>query len=97
MEIKEIIELTKQYIVHCKKDKYDIYVGRPSKFGNKFKLEKEEDREKILKQYTKWLSEQSKEYHDMIKTELKGKVLGCWCAPKPCHGMILALIANDLL
>ena len=21
--------------------------------------------------------------------ELMGKVLGCWCLPKPCHGAIL--------
>jgi hypothetical protein len=22
-------------------------------------------------------------------------VLGCWCAPKACHGDVLASIAND--
>lgn len=22
--------------------------------------------------------------------ELKGKILGCWCHPEPCHGHILA-------
>ncbi|MGA9841048.1 MAG: DUF4326 domain-containing protein [Nitrososphaeraceae archaeon] len=26
--------------------------------------------------------------------ELKGKVLGCWCAPLPCHGDTLAELAN---
>jgi hypothetical protein len=26
--------------------------------------------------------------------ELKGKVLGCWCAPKACHGDILSELAN---
>ena len=28
--------------------------------------------------------------------ELKGKVLGCWCKPKPCHGdMLIELIENQ--
>ena len=26
--------------------------------------------------------------------ELKGKVLGCWCKPGPCHGDVLATLAN---
>ncbi len=26
--------------------------------------------------------------------ELKGKILGCWCAPEACHGDILAELAN---
>ena len=26
---------------------------------------------------------------------LKGKVLGCWCKPGPCHGDVLARIANE--
>jgi hypothetical protein len=26
--------------------------------------------------------------------ELSGRTLGCWCAPKPCHGHVLAGMAN---
>lgn len=25
---------------------------------------------------------------------IKGKVLGCWCKPKPCHGDVLAELAD---
>lgn len=28
--------------------------------------------------------------------ELKGKVLACWCAPKPCHGDVLLRMANEI-
>ena len=28
--------------------------------------------------------------------ELKGKVLGCWCAPQACHGDTLAELANRI-
>jgi hypothetical protein len=27
--------------------------------------------------------------------ELRGKVLGCWCHPKACHGDVLARLADD--
>ena len=30
-----------------------------------------------------------------VKRELRSKVLGCWCKPGPCHGDILARIANE--
>jgi hypothetical protein len=26
--------------------------------------------------------------------ELEGKTLGCWCAPKPCHGDVLVEILS---
>lgn len=28
--------------------------------------------------------------------ELRGKVLGCWCKPGPCHGDVLAELADAL-
>lgn len=27
--------------------------------------------------------------------ELRGKTIGCWCAPNPCHGDILVKILNE--
>jgi hypothetical protein len=31
---------------------------------------------------------------ERAKRELSGRILGCWCAPKACHGDVLAEIAN---
>lgn len=28
--------------------------------------------------------------------ELRGKVLGCWCHPKPCHGDVLVKLIREL-
>jgi len=28
--------------------------------------------------------------------ELRGKDLGCWCAPENCHGDVLLALANKL-
>ena len=30
----------------------------------------------------------------LIPIEIKDKVLGCWCAPKPCHADVLAELAD---
>ena len=79
-------------VVHCKKEPYDIYIGRPSKWGNPFTLGKDGTREEVLEKYSRYLDERSEKlpYH-----ELRGKVLGCWCAPLPCHGDILLKLANE--
>lgn len=89
-------------VVHCKKEKYDYYIGRPSKFGNPFSHQlgtlaqyRVASREEAIEYYrnyiysTPWLLKAAKE-------ELRGKILGCWCRPDfPCHGDILLKIANS--
>jgi len=30
--------MQKHFVVHCKKERYDVYIGRPSKWGNPFTL-----------------------------------------------------------
>ena len=83
-----------KWVVHCKKDPYDIYIGRPSKWGNKFVIGKDGTREDVIRKYHNWIIQQPLLIKDIIP-ELKGKVLGCRCAPKPCHGDILAELANQ--
>lgn len=79
-------------VVHCKRGSFDVYIGRPSKWGNPFRLAKESDRAEVLVQYEAWLMQQPKLLAQLH--ELRGKTLGCWCAPKPCHGDVLARLAN---
>lgn len=79
-------------VVHCKRAKYDVYIGRPSKWGNPFEIGKDGDRETVIRKYRQWVVMQP---HLMAELpELRGKVLGCWCAPKPCHGDVLVSLAN---
>lgn len=84
----------KKYVVHCKKEKYDVYIGRPSIWGNKFKIGVDGTREEVIKKYEDWLLKQP-ELVQRVKKELKGKTFGCWCFPKECHGDTLARIANE--
>lgn len=81
-------------VVHCKKEPYDVYIGRPSKWGNPFEIGKDGSRETVILKYWEWLLSSPSLMAEI--PELKGKVLGCWCAPRPCHGDILADLANEL-
>lgn len=70
-----------------------VYVGRPSKWGNPFPLERESDRERILEQYRQWLMARP-DLEEYI-APLRGKDLVCWCAPKLCHADLLLELANN--
>ena len=87
-------------VVHCKKDKYDVYIGRAvprsglkgSDWANPFVIGKHGTREEVMAQYRAWLLANPDLYARL--PELRGRVLGCWCAPEACHGNILSEPAN---
>jgi len=81
-----------KWVVHCKKSDHDVYIGRPSKWGNPFEIGKDGTREEVVKMYAVWLLAQPELMAAL--PELRGKVLGCWCSPKFCHGDVLAGLAN---
>ena len=82
-------------VVHCKKEPYDVYIGRPGKWGNPFVIGKDGDREEVISKYEAYVMSRP----DLIAAlpELVGKVLGCWCRPHACHGDILAKMIEDEL
>ncbi len=81
-------------VVHCKRQPYDVYIGRPGKWGNPFVLKRESDRAAALEQYRAWVMRQPELMAAL--GELRGKVLGCWCAPRLCHGDVLVELADAL-
>lgn len=76
-----------------KTDEYDVFVGRPSKWGNPFVIGQDGTRKEVIRKYERWLLDQP-ELLDAIPTELAGKRLACFCKPLACHGDILAWHAN---
>lgn len=91
-------------VVHCKREAYDVYIGRPSKWGNPFSHIDDSrsmylvaTREEALELFEAWfrLAPEAEELRNSLH-ELRGKVLGCWCAPKACHGEILLRLAEEL-
>ncbi len=84
--------MPKTTVVHCKKDKYDIYIGRPSKWGNPFVIGKDGTREEVVAKYKTSITSNPRLLRDI--RELRGRILGCWCKPHACHGDVLAELAN---
>lgn len=90
-------------VVHCKREEYDVYIGRPSKWGNPFTHIKDkktkaefvvDTREEAIAKYREWIQTQPQLLSSL--GELKGKVLGCWCKPQACHGdVLLELIEKE--
>lgn len=79
-------------VVHSKKAPYDVYIGRPSKWGNPFTIGKDGTREEVVEKYLTWVLTQPDLMADVHT--LHGKTLGCWCAPQMCHGDVLAELAE---
>ncbi|GAB0154576.1 DUF4326 domain-containing protein [Marinobacterium sp. BA1] len=80
-------------VSHCKRDKADIYIGRGSRFGNPFPMTDESERAMVIEQFRQWVRGQP-ELLRLSRELLPGKSLGCYCAPRDCHGDVLAEIAN---
>jgi hypothetical protein len=80
-------------VVHCRREPYDVYIGRPSKWGNPYPLRRESERLDVIARYE---HEHLPAHPELMAAlpELRGKVLACWCAPKPCHGDVLLRLAN---
>jgi len=80
-------------VVHCKKEAYDVYIRRPSKWSNPFKIPWDGSREDVINKYEAYIMS----HPDLINSlpELQGKILGCWCKPKACHGDILVRMIED--
>lgn len=76
----------------------DIYIGREckrggwdlqqSKWANPFTAKMCNGSViECLRRYRVWVESQPALLAQL--DELKGKVLGCWCSPSPCHGNVL--------
>lgn len=89
------------HVVNRRHDRFDVYIGRPSIWGNPFSHRpgtraryRVASLAEALAQYEVWLKLQRPDLLARLP-ELRGKVLGCWCKPGPCHGDILARLADN--
>lgn len=74
-------------VVHRNKDNFDILIDRGTDYGNPFIIGIDGNRKEVIEKYSKYLFSNN---DLMEKIELlRGKRLGCWCKPKPCHGDVI--------
>ena len=75
-------------VVHCKRQPYDVYIGRPSVWGNPYThiVDKTtaakyivSTRDEAVANYRKWIIEGDGQHLLARLDELEGKTLGCWC------------------
>lgn len=80
-------------VVNKYKEPFDEYIGRGSKWGNPFPITDTDTRELVIAKYKKYLWEQVNSSCGKITVDdilsLRGKRLGCFCKPKPCHGDVI--------
>ena len=77
----------------------DVYVGRPSEFGNPFHIGEHGTREEVLVKYQAWFLDKVRfdaAFRAKVET-LKDKRLMCWCRPAAgfqgellCHAQVIA-------
>ncbi|SFV09685.1 DUF4326 domain-containing protein [Alicyclobacillus macrosporangiidus] len=82
-------------VVHCRREPFDVYIGRAvprlglrrSKWANPYRIGRDGTREECIRKYREYVLGRP----DLMEAlgELRGKVLGCWCSPEPCHGDVL--------
>lgn len=68
---------------------YDVLIDRSTPLGNPFRLGVHGDRVTVLSRHRTYLYERVErdlEFRRLV-LNLRGKKLGCHCAPKLCHGM----------
>ena len=65
------------------------YIGRPSRWGNPFKIGEHGTREQVCLLYYQWIFTQPHLLSQL--SQLKGKRLMCYCVPELCHGHMLGL------
>lgn len=80
-------------VVNRKTGGNGVYVGRPSVWGNPFAMVHESDREAVVEKFRVYIMGRPA-LIARAKSELRGKKLVCFCAPKACHADVLAEIAN---
>lgn len=75
-----------------------VYVGRPTKWGNPFRVKDGHTVDEAVSLYRTWIDDEiniAPENLKEIKDELGGKDLACWCPiGSPCHADILLDLAG---
>lgn len=67
-------------------------VDRTSDWGNPYEMPKDGDRDEVCDSFAVYFARK----HSLLKrlSELRGKVLACWCHPERCHAHHIAALVN---
>ena len=73
-----------------------VVVDRRTVWGNRFRIGQDGSRLEVIEKFRLELLQKVQTDPDMVPAlaRLHGQVLGCWCAPEPCHAEVLERAAR---
>lgn len=83
-------------VVHLRTHPCDVRIDRTTAWGNPFVLGKDGGRNEVIEKFREWVTTSDSLSAVWIRENvhtLYGQTLGCWCAPRPCHGDVLLELA----
>lgn len=83
----------KTTVVNKFAEPFDVYIGRGSPWGNPFAMGHPLNRNMVIDMFREYFFNKP-DLMARARKELKGKVLGCFCKPKACHGDVIAEYLN---
>lgn len=69
----------------------EVYIGRGSLFGNKYRIGEDGNRDEVIQKFRAYFSKrlsQDSDFREQVE-KLRDKTLVCFCKPKPCHGDVI--------
>lgn len=87
-------------VVHCKRERFTHYIGRPGPFGNPFPIGQLESgqyrtRTESISAYERH-ARRSPELLKKIAALPPGSILGCWCAEALPYGDVIVTLWHEL-
>jgi len=81
-------------VVNPRDEPCDVRICRPSKWGNPFRIGRDGTREEVIAKYRDYILARP----DLLAAlpALRGKCLGCYCKPLPCHGDVLVELVDGV-
>jgi hypothetical protein len=70
-------------------------IDRATEWGNPFRIGDDGDRDEVIRKFAKYYWPHKTKLQAELP-DLAGCVLGCHCAPEPCHGDVIARACNAL-
>ncbi len=78
-------------------DRRYAYIGRPSKWGNPFRIGPDGNRAEVIRRFREyWNAPAQAPLRWAARRELTDTDLGCYCTPAACHGDVIAEYVNQL-
>ena len=75
-------------VVHVRDRRHNtVFIGRPSLFGNPFRIGVDGTREEVIERYRRHLLSSPQLLQQLPL--LVGRRLACFCVPETCHGDVL--------